>query len=266
MDSILHEPQTSAATERAAEPTPSAVPAWDSGKYPFPMSLAATCLRTWFLPHRFGAQYPDACRAGSAALFRWLVTIAAVGLLAIKRQGMPGAIQVSLVMGVALLVAAALCETLLGALLGMMLYETQGKEGLVPWRSKDWRRFVGYFRSFLLLTAAAFPTIDSPTFLCNYVLNSALRLFQVSATNQNPGGVASPLIWLPPGVIILYWWVCLCVAIRTRVPPCSARLWVMLAIPLILVVMTIGCGGVASVALTILGVFLIMWMFSDLKI
>jgi hypothetical protein len=154
---------------RILDGAPMPVPGWDDHSHPsFAVCFLRTCRMTWFHPAEFGRRFPWSHDAGAALRF-WLTTrgaatlVMGTGVLAGKeiwsrRADWPLAFLIPVLTAATAAVCSLLCEIAINLLLGLLV-----KPKLKPrpvrtlpnsvMASSSWWGFVGFYSSFLLLTA-----------------------------------------------------------------------------------------------------------------
>lgn len=190
---------------------PSPVPTWDSAPGGYAVGFMLTCLQTWFMSWRFGAAFPRFYRSSSAAGFRWAALIVGVAIYItfdyeFALLTLPGA-----------LIGVFLCEFILAGFIDNTLPRSPtvlGKRLPARGISESARGIVGFFRSFVILSASLIP----PTFNAHW---SRLRV---------GGFTFFPSMLL---VCIAWWYLSLTVALGTHFRSRSVVVFAIVGIPIV---------------------------------
>jgi hypothetical protein len=208
----------------------SPVPGWDDASKPWPEAFVNTCMRTWLEPVHFGQRFPLRHVRRQGLFFRVLCLVAAVAIylgmcLAVPVVSNHGFVDrvIALAIPPGVMVGALVCEVILAAIFcaclrrGGVLAAQYGVGGFISWRG-----LVGYYRSFLIVSA----TMISPIFVWS--------------------DGRSKLMWVAIAIAIVWWWHSLHLAVLGASLPGRGRFISYAAIPLVAVA-SIALGFVASI-------------------
>lgn len=219
---------------------PRPIPVWDDrANVNRVTAFFRTCFATWFTPGHFASQFPRSYDARSAARFRLLCSVVAVGLLwlsacivlliATLGKYVPQIIIANAIVVVpGVLVGVAVCELIATTIFAkwVELRGTGTSAGRPDALWTHWRGLVGFYRSFLILSAGTF---------------GSAMFVQISRPSSY---LSLPSTIL--GMAVLVWWYSALVrAIAVRTVPTAKRLVAFTMIPLI-ALGTAALGGVVS--------------------
>jgi hypothetical protein len=199
------------------------VPGWDDGSASWPVAFVNTCLLTWISPTRFGRQFPARHVRRYGMLFRIISLAAALAVYSIvcvlvrAANGTLGPDWLmTIVIPPGVMVGALLCEVMLASVFtATMRRACLGPSAGGLGRFVSWRGLVGFFRSFLIVSAV----LITPW----YALLSSV-----------PGPDTQDLLvllWASIIVAILLWWHNLMRAAMAASLPGPGRIIACLAVP-----------------------------------
>lgn len=200
---------------------PKPVPGWDDGTNLL-LAFPLTCLKMWFMPLRFGRDFPRVPCRKSAMLFRWLALAITLGIVMLAGSRY---FHVTIVLCTTL--GVILCELFVAASLDCRL---QTRESASPPQrgAAFWQALVGYYRSHAIVSATIIAVqIKQPVILV---------------------GLLDPL---PEGIIlsIMFWWIGLGLAASGAGKISTDRALGILLIPLM---------GCLAVGLTLIAAVLLL--------